>query len=71
MLLVVQEAANLSVETASDYYTLVSTLVNGALLVVFLGVLLSTLKNVVTAESQEEEDEGSRKSALKQTASQK
>ncbi|MGI0078084.1 MAG: hypothetical protein ACRECH_00475 [Nitrososphaerales archaeon] len=53
VLLVVQEAANLSVETTSDYYTLSSTLINGIFLVVFLGVLLSTLKSSVSREKEE------------------
>ena len=70
MLTVVQEAANLSLATASDYYTLGSTLINGVVLIVFLGVLLSTLKNVVREEEQEEEESGG-KTVHKQAAVQK
>lgn len=52
----VQEAANLSVESAGDIYIVSSTLINGIILVLFLGVLLQTLKNVVGRVREEGED---------------
>lgn len=63
----VQEAANLSVESAGDIYTVSSTLINGIMLVLFLGVLLQTLKNVVGRGREE----GEASSVQKQVTSSK
>ncbi len=68
ILLVVQLAADFAVANASDYYAMASILINGALLILFLGVLLSTLKGSVTQERKERDEEQVRRPLSRQTA---
>lgn len=56
ILLAGQEFSSLSGGSISDYYTIATIVVNGALFVVFCGVLLSSAREVTKLENGEEEE---------------
>lgn len=67
IIFVAQLISNANSNTSPNIYSISSTLVNGALLLLFAGVLLATSRDMMRKSSSEEDEEEEKKPAKKLT----